>query len=99
MNSCMRRDDVAHSVVLEANHRVGNLDKPGKRLSRLGVTPFALKREWKSNKGDHKRASFAGQLRDVWRGTRPGAAAEPRTNKNHTRIGPRSWRACDRLCN
>src|SRR6266481_7871811 len=89
MNSCLGRNKVAHAIVLEADHRVSNLAESGKRLSRLGVAPFALKCEWKSDEGDHKRPSFAGQLRDVGRRTRSGAAAEPCTNENHTRIGQR----------
>src|SRR5438874_5211162 len=49
MNSGVRRDHVAHSVVLEANHCVGDLVEPCERLSCLRVAPFALKCEWKSH--------------------------------------------------
>src|SRR6266567_3827800 len=62
MNSGLRRNDVAHPVVLEADYRVRNFVEPGKRLSRLGIAAFALKRKWQSSKRDHKGARFTGEL-------------------------------------
>src|SRR6266480_1882895 len=76
---------------------MGNVGEPGKRLSRLGIPPFPLKCEWKSDEGDHKGPGFVGQMRDVWRRAGPGATAEPCTNENHTRIGQRLANFISRL--
>ena len=67
MNSGLRRNNVAHPVVFEADYRIGNFIEPGKRPSRLGVATFALKREWQSDERDHKGARFTGELRDIRR--------------------------------
>ena len=89
MNARLRRDDVAHLIVLEADHRIGNLVEPGECLACLGVAAFALERKWKSRERQHQRTGFTGQLRDVWRRARPGAATEPCANENHSCIGKR----------
>src|SRR6266540_2323832 len=42
MNASLRRHNVAHLVVLEADYRVRHFVEPGKRLPRLSVAAFAL---------------------------------------------------------
>ena len=37
MNTCVGRDHVAHLIVFEANHRVGNVVETGQGFARLGV--------------------------------------------------------------
>ena len=87
MNSGLRRNDVAHPIVLEADYRVGNFIEPRKRLSRLGVAAFALKRKWQSSKRDHKSARFAGELHDIGRRARPGTTTKASADEDHTRVG------------
>src|SRR5215216_3755142 len=65
MDSCLRRRQIAHSIVLETNHCMGKLAKPRQRLPRLGVAPFALESKWKSHKSDDQCASFTGRLCNV----------------------------------
>src|SRR5438552_3173410 len=89
MNSGVWRGQFAHSIVLETDHRVDNFVEPCQRLSRLRVAASSLKCEWKSDKSNHQRAGFAGQLRYVGRRTRAGAATESGTNENRPRIGER----------
>jgi hypothetical protein len=47
MNSRLRRSQIAHSIVLETDHRMGKLAEPLQRLARLRVAPFALESKWK----------------------------------------------------
>jgi len=77
MNARLRRDQVGHSIILKADNRVSKFADSRERLSRLGIAPFALEREWKSDEGDHQRACFAGRLGNVRCRTRTGAAAKP----------------------
>src|SRR5438128_2984086 len=86
MNSRLRRSEISHSIVLEADDRVGKLAEPRQRFSGLRVAPFALEREWKSDKGDDQRAGFTSYLRNIRRRTATRAAAEACTNENHARI-------------
>src|SRR5262249_34689905 len=86
MNSRLRRTQITHSIVLEANHRVDKLAEPHHCLSSLGIPPFAFECERKSHESDHQRAGFAGRLCNVRRRSRPRAAAESCTNENYTRI-------------
>ena len=69
MNSRLRRSQIAHSIVLETDHRVGKLAEPGQRLTRLRVTPFAFESKWKGHKSDDQRAGFTGRVRNVRRRT------------------------------
>src|SRR4029077_19789978 len=86
MNSRLRGSKIAHSVVLETDHRVGKLAQPGQCLARLRIAPFAFKSKWKSHKSDDQRSGFTGRLCNVRRRARPGAPTESCTNENHTRI-------------
>src|SRR5215216_6137218 len=89
MNACLRRHQVAHSIVVEANHGVSKFVEASQRLTRLSSTPFSLETEWQSDKSDHKRSSFTGELCDIRRCTRTGAAAEACTDENHPPISQR----------
>src|SRR5438876_10810427 len=84
MDSCFRRNHVAHLIVLEADDCVGNLVKPGECISRLCAAAFTLESKWKSGKGNDKGTGFTGKLGDIRRGARAGAATEPSANKNHS---------------
>src|SRR6185369_14383692 len=42
MNTSLRRHNVAHLVILEADYRVRHFVEPSKRLPLLGVAAFAL---------------------------------------------------------
>ena len=90
MNSRFRRDHVAHSIVLEANHCIGDLVEPGERFLRLGLAPFALKCEWQSREGYHKRAGFTGQVRD--RARRPNRCRHPGPHKQKSFVHPSALR-------
>src|SRR5437016_4591118 len=63
MDSCFRRNHVAHLIVLEADDGVGNHVKPGECISRLCAAAFTLESKWKSGKGNDRepasRASWA----------------------------------------
>ena len=89
MDSCFRRDHVAHLIVLEADDGVGNLVKPGECISRLCAAAFTLESKWKSGKGNDKGTGFTGKLGDIRRGARAGAATEPSANKNHSGVHKR----------
>src|SRR6266850_483094 len=65
MNSRLRRGQIAHSIVLEADYRVGKLAQPHQRLARLHVAPFAFKSKWKSRKTDDQRSGFTGCLCNI----------------------------------
>ena len=65
MNARLRGSQIAHSIVLETDHRVGKLAEPGQRFARLRVAPFALESKWKRYKSDDQRASFTGRLCNV----------------------------------
>src|SRR5882724_4059175 len=88
MDSCFRRDHVAHLIVLKADDRVSNLVKPGKCIPRLRAAAFTLESKWKCGKGNDNRTGFTGELGDMRRGAR--AATEPSANKNHSGV-------CERL--
>src|SRR5213595_1705548 len=89
MDSCFRRNHVAHLIVLEADDGVGNLVKPGECISRLCAAAFTLESKWKSGKGNDKGTGFTGKLGDIRRGARAGAATEPSANKNHSGVHKR----------
>src|SRR4029077_4417204 len=90
MDSCFRRNDVPHLIVLEADDCIGDLVKPAECLLRLRAAAFTFETKWKSGKRDEKRTGFTGKLPDIRRRARASAATEPCANKDHSR-------ACQRL--
>ena len=98
MNSCLGRNHVAHLIVFEADDRVRHFVEPGKRLPRLGAAAFSLEAKGKGDERDDQRASFTGELCDIWGGARAGAATEPCANENHSGVGQRFADFAGRLC-
>ena len=67
MNSRLRGSQIAHSIVLETDYRVGKLAEPDQCLARLRVTTFAFESKWKSHKSDDQRSGFTGRFCNVRR--------------------------------
>src|SRR4030095_11866020 len=69
MNTCLRRSQISHPIVLETDHRMGKLAEPRQRFARLRIAPCAFESKWKGYKSNDQRTAFAGRLRDVRRRT------------------------------
>src|SRR6266404_6536217 len=52
MNPSLRRDHVAHPIVLETDNSVRNLVQSGEGLLRLRAAAFALERKWERGESD-----------------------------------------------
>ena len=68
MNSRFRSNHVAHSIVLETNHRVRDFVQSLERILGLGGAAFAFERKWQCGKGDHERTGLTRELRNNRRG-------------------------------
>src|SRR5437660_718910 len=66
MNARLRRDHIAHPIVLETDNSVRNLVQPSERLLRLRAAAFALERRWDRGEGDDELACSTSEQRRQW---------------------------------
>src|SRR5581483_9894366 len=89
MNARMRRDHVAHQIVLKTNDRVSNLVQPPQSFARLSVATSAFERERQRCERKHQGAGLPSQVRHIWCCTRACASAEPGADEDHSAASQR----------
>ncbi len=85
VDSGLRQDNVAHSVVLETNHGVGDALQFAQGFHRLRGAAFPFKGKRQGGEGDDERAALMRHLRDERGRARAGPAAEPGADEHHPR--------------